>query len=161
MQQFQSPNYYGQQFMQPQPQYNPYLQRMENLQQFQQAIQQPMVPTSMSGANQFTPLGKIVESMDIVKVTDIPMDGNMYYFPKADGTEIYAKQFGIDGKTRILTFKPFLDDEPNNSTTNEERLKFDDFNNVLMGIQEDIRTLNEKIDKISKPTRVKKEVDNE
>ena len=161
MQQFQSPNYYGQQFMQPQPQYNPYLQRMENLQQFQQTIQQPMVPTSMSGANQFTPLGKIVESMDIVKVTDIPMDGNMYYFPKADGTEIYAKQFGIDGKTRILTFKPFLDDEPNNSTTNEERLKFDDFNNVLMGIQEDIRTLNEKIDKISKPTRAKKEVDNE
>ena len=159
MQQFQSPNYYGQQFMQPQ--YNPYLQRMENLQQFQQSIQQPMVPTSMSGANQFTPLGKIVESMDIVKVTDIPMDGNMYYFPKADGTEIYAKQFGIDGKARILTFKPFLDDEPNNSATNEERLKFDDFNNVLMGIQEDIRTLNEKIDKISKPTRVKKEVDNE
>lgn len=159
MQQFQSPNYYGQQFMQPQ--YNPYLQRMENLQQFQQAIQQPMLPTSMSGANQFTPLGKIVESMDIVKVTDIPMDGNMYYFPKADGTEIYAKQFGIDGKARILTFKPFLDNEPNNSTPNEERLKFDDFNNVLMGIQEDIRTLNEKIDKISKPTRAKKEADNE
>lgn len=157
MQQFQSPNYYGQQFMQPQPQYNPYLQRMENLQQFQQAIQQPMVQTT----NQFTPLGKIVESMDIVKVTDIPMDGNMYYFPKADGTEIYAKQFGIDGKTRILTFKPFLDNEPNNSTTNEEKLKFDDFNNVLMGIQEDIRTLNEKIDKISKPTRAKKEADNE
>ena len=159
MQQFQTPNYYGQPYIQQQ--YNPYLQRMENLQQFQQAIQQPMVPTSMSGANQFTPLGKIVESMDIVKVTDIPMDGNMYYFPKADGTEIYAKQFGIDGKTRILTFKPFLDDEPNNSLINEEKLKFDDFNNVLMGIQEDIRTLNEKIDKISKPTRAKKEADNE
>lgn len=159
MQQFQTPNYYGQPYIQQQ--YNPYLQRMENLQQFQQAIQQPIVPTSMSGANQFTPLGKIVESMDIVKVTDIPMDGNMYYFPKADGTEIYAKQFGIDGKTRILTFKPFLDDEPNNSLTNEEKLKFDDFNNVLMGIQEDIRTLNEKIDKISKPTRAKKEADNE
>jgi hypothetical protein len=159
MQQFQTPNYYGQPYIQQQ--YNPYLQRMENLQQFQQAIQQPMVPTSMSAANQFTPLGKIVESMDIVKVTDIPMDGNMYYFPKADGTEIYAKQFGIDGKARILTFKPFLDDEPNNSLTNEEKLKFDDFNNVLMGIQEDIRTLNEKIDKISKPTRAKKEADNE
>ena len=68
----------------------------------------------MSGANQFSPLGKMVESVDIVKVTDIPMDGNMYYFPKADGTEIYTKQFGTDGKTRILTFKPVLDDEPNN-----------------------------------------------
>ena len=159
MQQFQTPNYYGQPYIQQQ--YNPYLQRMENLQQFQQAIQQPMVPTSMSGANQFTPLGKIVESMDIVKVTDIPMDGNMYYFPKADGTEIYAKQFVIDGKTRILTFKPFLNDEPNNSLSNEEKLKFDEFSNVLIGIQEDIKTLNEKIDKISKPTRAKKEVDNE
>lgn len=159
MQQFQTSNYYGQPYIQQQ--YNPYLQRMENLQQFQQAIQQPMVPTSMSGANQFTPLGKIVESMDIVKVTDIPMDGNMYYFPKADGTEIYAKQFGIDGKTQILTFKPLLDSDPNNSLVNEEKLKFDDFSNVLMGIQEDIKTLNEKIDKISKPTRAKKEADNE
>lgn len=159
MQQFQTSNYYGQPYIQQQ--YNPYLQRMENLQQFQQAIQQPMVPTSMSGANQFTPLGKIVESIDIVKVTDIPMDGNMYYFPKADGTEIYAKQFGIDGKTRILTFKPLLDGDLNNSSVNEEKLKFDDFNNVLMGIQEDIKTLNEKIDKISKPTRAKKEADNE
>lgn len=159
MQQFQTPNYYGQPYIQQQ--YNPYLQRMENLQQFQQAIQQPMSPTQMSGTSQFTPLGKIVESVDIVKVTDIPMDGNMYYFPKADGTEIYAKQFGMDGKTRILTFKPLLDSEPNNSSTNEEKLKFDDSNNVLTGIQEDIRTLNEKIDKISKPTRTKKEADNE
>ena len=112
--QYQNLNYYPQ-YQQP---YNPYMQRMENLQQFQQAIQpiqQPMVPTQMSGANQFTSLGKIVESMDIVKVTDIPMDGNMYYFPKADGTEIYTKQFGIDGRTKIMTFKPVLDIEPNNS----------------------------------------------
>ena len=152
MQQFQS-YYQAPMFNQQQ---NPYMQRMDYLQQFQQAIQQP-VPSN----NQFVPMGKIVESVDMVKATDIPMDGNMYYFPKADGTEIYAKQFGIDGKTRILTFKPFLDDEPNNSLTNEEKLKFDDFNNVLMGIQEDIRTLNEKIDKISKPTRAKKEADNE
>lgn len=158
MQQFQTPNYYGQPYIQQQ--YNPYLQRMENLQQFQQAIQQPMVPTSMSGANQFTPLGKIVESMDIVKVTDIPMDGNMYYFPKADGTEIYAKQFGIDGKTRILIFKPLLDSEPNTLSNEEEKAKFEPINNVLRGIQDDIKALTEKVDKISKPTvsKSKKEV---
>lgn len=101
------------QYQQPQMQFNPYMQRMENLQQFQQALQQPVVPTQMSGANQ--PLGKIVESMDIVKVTDIPMDGNVYYFPKADGEEIYTKQFLPNGQTRILTFKPFENAEPNNS----------------------------------------------
>lgn len=103
MQPYPNPNYY----MQYQ-QTNPYMQRIEQLQQFQQTLQPPV-------QNQQMPtIGKIVESIDIVKVTDIPMDGNMYYFPKADGTEIYTKQFGMDGKTRILTFKPVLEDEPNN-----------------------------------------------
>jgi hypothetical protein len=96
------------QYQQPQM-FNPYMQRMENLQQFQQALQQPTV------TSQVPALGKVVESMDIVKVTDIPMDGNVYYFPKADGEEIYTKQFLPNGQTRILTFKPFLDAEPNNS----------------------------------------------
>lgn len=154
MQNYPNSNYYSQY----QPQFNPYMQRMENLQQFQQALQQPVVPTQMSGANQFQPLGKIVESMDIVKVTDIPMDGNTYYFPKADGSEIYSKQFMPNGQTRILAFKPLLESEPNNSTPEEEKLKFDTFACVLEGIQNDVRTLSDKIDKISKPTRGKKEV---
>lgn len=155
MQQFQNPNFYtGYQ----QPQYNPYLQRMENLQQFQQVMQQPMSPTQMSGTSQFAPLGKIVESVDMVKATDIPMDGNMYYFPKADGTEIYGKAWMANGQTRILTFKPVLDDNSNTLSQNEEKLNFEVLGQVLEGIQSDIKTLTEKLDKISKPTRAKKEV---
>ena len=160
MQQYQNPNFYGQQqFMQPQ--FNPYLQRMENLQQFQQTIQQPMVPTSMSGANQFNPFGKIVESIDVVKVTDIPMDGNMYYFPQADGQAIYGKKFLPNGQTQILAFKPSLESEPNNVSTEVEKSKFDTLNEFLEGIQNEVRTLSDKIDKISKPTRAKKEVEDE
>ena len=151
MQPYSNPNYYTQ-YMQT----NPYMQRMENLQQFQQAINTPMQ------GQQMQPLGKMVESIDIVKVTDIPMDGNMYYFPKADGTEIYVKQFGVDGKTRILTFKPVFDDKPNTLSSEEEKLKLDTFNSFLEGIQNDIKTINEKIDKIGKPARAKKEsVENE
>ena len=149
MQPYVNPNYYPQY----QQQINPYMQRMENLQQFQQALQQP--PTFQ---NNFSVISKVVENIDMVKVADIPMDGNMYYFPKADGTEIYTKQFGIDGRTRILTFKPVLDDNPNNLPTEEEKLKFDTFNDVLLGIQKDIKELTEKVDKITKPTRTKKEV---
>ena len=148
----QNPNYYAQ-YMQPQaqqPQYNPYLQRMENLQQFQQTLN----PTPVQ--NQFPALGKIVESMDIVKVTDIPMDGNMYYFPKADGTEIYGKQFGMDGKTRILTFKPVLEDDPNNSPSDDIKTQFGAFGEALVAIQNDIRMLFDKVDKISKPTKAQK-----
>ena len=160
MQQYQNPNFYGQQqFMQPQ--FNPYLQRMENLQQFQQTIQQPMVPTSMSGANQFNPFGKIVESIDVVKVTDIPMDGNMYYFPQADGRAIYGKKFLPNGQTQILAFKPSLENEPNTLSNEEEKSKFDTLEQFLEGIQNEVRTLSDKIDKISKPTRAKKEVEDE
>ena len=135
-----------------QPQFNPYMQRMENLQQFQQAIQQPIQN------QQFAPIGKIVESMDIVKVTDIPMDGNVYYFPKADGTEIYSKQFMPNGQTRILAFKPILEDNPNILSSEQEKSLYEALNNVLVGIQEDVKALNDKVDKISKPARAKKEV---
>lgn len=149
MQPYVNPNYYAQY----QQQINPYMQRMENLQQFQQALQQP--PTFQ---NNFSVISKVVENIDMVKVADIPMDGNMYYFPKADGTEIYTKQFGMDGRTRILTFKPVLDENPNNLSNEEEKLKIDAFNDVLMGIQKDIKELTEKVDKITKPSRTKKEV---
>lgn len=157
MQQFQNPNYFNQQYYQQQ--YNPYMQRMENLQQYQQAIQQPMYQQQIPVSNQqFTPLGKIVESVDMVKATDIPMDGNMYYFPKADGSEIYSKAWMPNGQTRILTFKPVLDDNPNTLSQNEEKLNLEVLGQVLEGIQSDIKTLTEKLDKISKPTRAKKEV---
>ena len=148
MQPYVNPNYYAQY----QQQINPYMQRMENLQQFQQALQQP--PTFQ---NNFSVISKVVENIDMVKVADIPMDGNMYYFPKADGTEIYTKQFGMDGRTRILTFKPVLDENPNNLPSEEEKLKIDAFNDVLLGIQKDIKELAEKVDKITKPSRTKKE----
>ena len=147
---------YNQQ-MQP----NPYMQRMEQLQQFQQTIQQPLVPTSMSGANQFNPFGKIVESMDVVKVTDIPMDGNMYYFPQADGQAIYGKKFLPNGQTQILAFKPSLESEPDNVLTEIEKSKFDTLEQFLEGIQNEVRTLSDKIDKINKPARVKKEAEND
>lgn len=143
-----------------QPQFNPYMQRMENLQQFQQTLQPQLQnnPNLTPGLNMLASIGKVVESMDIVKVTDIPMDGNIYYFPKADGTEIYSKQFMPNGQTRILTFKPILEDDTNILSSEQEKSLYEALNSVLVGIQEDVRTLNDKVDKISKPTRAKKEV---
>ena len=145
----QNPNYYAQ-YMQPQQPYvNPYLQRMENLQQFQQTLNSTPVQ------NQFPALGKMVESIDMVKATDIPMDGNMYYFPNADGTEIYGKAWGNDGRTRILTFKPLLEDDSNNSSSDDIKTQFGAFGEVLGAIQNDIRMLFDKVDKLGKPTKQK------
>ena len=142
---------YNQQ-MQP----NPYLQRMEQLQQFQQTLQPPI---QQPMANQFPTLGKIVESIDIVKATDIPMDGNMYYFPTADGSAVYGKRWMNNGQTQILAFKPILEEETIKSSTNDLETLYGANKEVLEGILDNLNTLNEKVDKISKantPTRAKK-----
>ena len=147
-----NPNYFAWQNQYLPQQQNPYLQRMENLQQFQQALQ-PQTPVQ----SQFPALGKMVDSIDAVKATDIPMDGNMYYFPKADGTEIYGKQWLSNGQTQILAFKPVLEDNPNNTPSNGEKIEISAFGEVLDGIQREIKTLSEKIDKINKTSKAKKE----
>lgn len=150
-----SGNYNYQPMQMPMYGQNPYQDRINQLQYFQQGLQNTQMQS------QFSTLGKIVESMDIVKVTDIPMDGNMYYFPKADGTEIYGKQFGMDGKTRILTFKPLIEDNPSNSSSEDIKTQFGAFGEVLGAIQNDIRMLFDKVDKISKPAKQKGGADNE
>ena len=113
MQPYLNPNYFNQYNQMP----NPYMDRMAQLQQYQQSLQQPVSQAQMSA------IGKIVDSMDVVKATDIPMDGNSYYFPKADGTEVYCKQWLQNGTTRILTFKPVFEDNPNNVSSDTEKLK--------------------------------------
>ena len=117
------------------PMQNPYADRMNFLQNYQQSLQQPLPPTQMSGANQMSALGKMVDSIDVVKATDIPMDGNTYYFPKADGTEVYCKQWLQNGTTRILTFKPVFEDNTNNLSYDTEKFKIglsDEVTDVFM-----------------------------
>ena len=134
------------------PQYNPYADRIAQLQAQQQQLQ---------ASQNMATLGKVVESMDVLKTLEVPMDGQQYYFPKADGTEIYAKQWLPNGTTRILTFKPILDNGVDENSLDEEKLNVGQFNKVVEGILNEIQTINSKIDKISKPstsTRGKKEV---
>ena len=118
-------NFYSQMSNYGQMMPNPYMDRMAQLQQYQQNLQQPIVPAQTPVSNQMSALGKMVDSIDVVKATDIPMDGNTYYFPKADGTEVYCKQWLQNGTTRILTFKPVFEDNHNNVSSNTEKLKFD------------------------------------
>lgn len=143
---------------------NPYADRMNFLQNYQQSLQQPIVPTQTPVSNQMSALGKIVDSIDVVKATDVPMDGSMYYFPKADGTEIFGKQWLSNGQTRILTFKPVLDADTNNVSNTDEKLKIglsDEAADVFMKRFDDIeKRLDEFIGKKT-TNRVKKEAESE
>ena len=128
-------NFYSQMSNYGQMMPNPYMDRMAQLQQYQQNLQQPIVPAQTPVSNQMSALGKMVDSIDVVKATDIPMDGSTYYFPKADGTEVYCKQWLQNGTTRILTFKPVFEDNPNNLSSDTEKLKIslsDEVTDVFM-----------------------------
>ena len=143
---------------------NPYMDRMNFLQNYQQNLQQPLPPTQMSGANQMSAIGKIVDSIDVVKATDIPMDGSSYYFPKADGTEVYCKQWLQNGTTRILTFKPVSEDNPINLSSDTEKLKIslsDDVTEVFMKRFDELEKRSDDLMPKKTVSRAKKESDEE
>ena len=154
MQPYLNPNYFNQYNQMP----NPYMDRMAQLQQYQQSLQQPVSQAQMSA------IGKIVDSIDVVKATDIPMDGNSYYFPKADGTEVYCKQWLQNGTTRILTFKPVFEDNPNNVSSNTEKLKIGISDEVIEVFMKRFDELEKRIDDLMPKktvSRSKKESDEE
>ena len=93
--------------------------------------------------------GKIVESADMVKVSEIPF-GGFGIFPKGDLSEIYVKSWNNNGTTQINTYKPVPVE--NNSESEKEASKQDE---LLQKINE----LNIKLDNIIKaatPVQVEK-----
>lgn len=93
-------------------------------------MQQPIAPqyqpqaTDYMGQMQNTyqkPLGlqgKTVDNIEVVKATDIPLDGSISYFPLVDGSSIITKQLMQDGTSRMIVYKP-AETEPK-ATENKE-----------------------------------------
>ena len=50
--------------------------------------------------------GKSVDSIDVVKAMDIPLDFSISYFPLTDGSAIVSKQLQNDGTSKIVVYKP-------------------------------------------------------
>ena len=101
-------------YMQPQiPRYGqPYQPYANQAVQPQQPIQpQPVQnftqPMAIQGLQ-----GKTVDSIDVVKAMDIPLDGTISYFPLVDGTAIVTKQLQADGTSKTLVYKPSEEKKP-------------------------------------------------
>lgn len=94
------------------PMQNPYADRMNFLQSYQQSLQQPVAGTQMSLANQ-QPMpqqiaginGRIVQAVENINANEVPMDGSMAFFPKQDMSEIYVKGWNADGTIRTIVYK--------------------------------------------------------
>ena len=126
-----------------QPPFNSvYDMQMPQQMQFQP---RPMMQQPQMQAQQF-PVVKIVDSSDVVKTMDIPMDGNTYYFPKGDGSEIYTKRWLQNGTTEQVIYKKI-------DAVEEE--KIDPLFEKLNGIEEQINKIEELL---GKQKSAKKEV---
>lgn len=94
--------------------YQPRIQPMEPIQQPVQPIQQPIqqpVTQPIVQNNQAMLLGKHVESIDVVKATEVPFDGSISYFPLSDGSSIITKKIQNDGTSKIVIYKPVIEEE--------------------------------------------------
>lgn len=155
---------YGNQFMQPQmPRYNTYGGYNPQMQQpnmQQQPVQnynpQPVTPINIQGLQ-----GKTVDSMDVVKAMDIPLDGSISYFPLTDGTAIITKQLQSDGTSKTLMYKLAENQEPiknNFITADELKEELKNVNNKeIKDIKEEIKSIKREIRDISDDLKYKKE----
>ena len=121
---------------------NPYIQPMT----------QPITPTTNIGLQ-----GKSVESLDVVRAMDIPLDGSISYFPLTDGTAIVSKQLQADGTSKTTIYRPINDENielPKYATLDDikkeiekvDLSEIDDLKEEIRDLKKDLKNLKKKGD---------------
>ena len=133
--------------------YNPYLNRYYGQQQ-PQPMEMPMQQQNVSQMVLNRLNGKQVESIDIVKNLEIPLDGSISYFPLVNGSAIATKQLMQDGTSKITIYEPKKEKEQIKYATIEdidkklENLDFseiDDLKDELNDIKKELKELKGKL----------------
>lgn len=164
--------------------YNPYTPYYNNYNYTQQTQQVPkQAPQMYKSQNGIMLQGKVVDSLDVVKATDIPYDGSISYFPLTDHSAIITKQLQQDGTSKMVIYKPIMDNNEeetkskyvtetdfkeqlsnmDNKYVTESDLKeqIKNMNNKdlkdMKDMKEDIKTLKRKLEDIVDDIRDKKE----
>lgn len=149
-------NNYGQGYYQ-----NPLVQPFGYQYQYQQPQQQQNIQQPIS--NKIQPIetfnrlqGKSVDSIDVVKAMDIPLDGSVSYFPLTDGTAIVTKQLQQDGTSKTLIYK--LDENETIQKENNNYLTVEEFNKVMENnnkdeFKDELKILKRKMQELSEDIR--------
>lgn len=132
---------------------NPYYNQGQRFQPMpmQQIGNQPMTQTYIQPVQPTTTqvglLGKVVDSIDVVKSLEIPLDGSTSYFPLANGEAIISKQLQTDGTSKIVVYKPTQEDK-------KEAIQFATLDDIQEAINDldlsDIQDLKDDIKEIKK-----------
>lgn len=92
-----------------------YLQRLQMLEQqnqpYMNSMQQQPYGQVMPQSSSLQ--GKIVDSIEVVRATDVDMTGAVTYFPQSDGQAIYTKQLQPDGRSKVETYVRVEDNNTN------------------------------------------------
>ena len=145
-------------------QYNPYLNRFYGQQQanmsqpMEMPIQQQNTP-QMALNRQNILYGKQVDSLEVVKAIDIPLDGSVSYFPLANGSAIVTKQLQQDGTSKITVYEPNTQKEDTKFATIEDidkRIEKLDFSEID-DLKEEINDLKKELKELKNKLKTKKE----
>lgn len=135
-------NPYQNNFNQPMPMQNPYMDRMAQLQQYQQglqhSVQQPV--NQPQGI-----IGRIVNDFSEITANDVPMNGSAAFFPKADGSEMQVRSWTSNGTIQTVVYKPIL--EQNQSDGNIPQMDFNTLNEDVRALREDVKEVRGMIEK--------------
>lgn len=139
----------------------PYFQNGIN--ETQNRINQMQSIPPMQFNNQVGLLGKVVDSIDVVKAIDIVLDGSINYFPLVDGSAIVTKQLQNDGTSKTTIYKP-VDEENKNISTyvtfDELDKKIDELEmidiNDINDLKDEIKNLRKEIEKLKSKNKADK-----
>lgn len=127
--------------------YGTYIPPRQMPQPIQQPIEQPVQQAFNSIQSRPSLNGKQVDSIDVVKAMDIPLDGTISYFPIADGSAIVTKQLGLDGVSKTVIYKP------SNESKNVKYATFED----MEDLKSDIYNLKEELKEIKRFNKKKED----
>lgn len=139
--------------------YSPYYNYNLQSQQSQQIPRQnPQIYKPQNNILQ----GKVVDSLEVVKATDIPYDGSVSYFPLTDNSAIITKQLQSDGTSKLVVYKPEVGNTENKTpryiTESELKEQIKDLNSKdIKDMKEDIKILKRKLEDITDEIKDKKE----
>ena len=135
--------------------YNPYLNRYYGQQQTN--MPQPM---EMSIPQQTMPQmainrlnGKQVDSIEVVKATDISLDGSVNYFPLIDGSAIITKQLMKDGTSKLTIYETKKEKDIKYVTSDEFDKKVKDYEEL----EEQLEDIKKELKEIKSKLKTKKE----
>lgn len=131
-----------------------YQQPIQNYQPIQQV--QPIVQNNLQG--------KLVDSIELAKNSEYPFDGSISYFPLTDGSAIVTKQLTGDGTSKVVIYKPIIEDKKEGTKDKldyitiedlDKRLEKLDNSDLLDVLSDDIKNLSKEIRDLKDIRKVK------